>query len=321
MNSFPSMKMKKPATVAIVLAASIGAAVGLDHLIGTPTGKLDYSKKKHLEKSLQNNVENKATAKDGPSMKDERELYLGSMPKKSPMNTKDDRELWYYPSAPTPYSGKKAAKHNTGGGYYSHKVYGKGKGKGKGKGGKKTSDDCHKSPTIVYNPFNDHWEEICDDDDCEMIVTEEHFAFDVASATAGDGSLGTLYVWESQFIQDSEGNSSEDTMIQGTCIRTAAAGNSTVTDSVLGSSAQCSFTVVAEGVDQVTFGGVISSLQAFSMHGQPMAITGGSGHYAGIIGDATIHAVGMGGDPLDDATRYEILLTVGLIVCPAQYFG
>ena len=299
------------------LIASFASAAAIDKIIGEPTGKLNYQKKKHLERALQKEMDKKGTNQKSPS-KDQRQLYFGSS-QKTEGTDKNDRELWYYPSAPTPYSGKKAAKHNTGGGYYSHKVYGKGK--GKGKGGKKTSDDCHKSPTIVYNPFNDHWEEICDDDDCEMIVTEEHFAFDVASATAGDGSLGTLYVWESQFIQDSEGNSSEDTMIQGTCIRTAAAGNSTVTDSVLGSSAQCSFTVVAEGVDQVTFGGVISSLQAFSMHGQPMAITGGSGHYAGIIGDATIHAVGMGGDPLDDATRYEILLTVGLIVCPAQYFG
>mmetsp|Transcript_17264 Transcript_17264/g.40678 ORF Transcript_17264/g.40678 Transcript_17264/m.40678 type:complete len:305 (-) Transcript_17264:92-1006(-) len=293
------------------LLASLASVDAQHRLIGNPTGMLHPGKQRKIEQAL--NFQRGGLPKGAASSKNEKSA---SSPKEKGQSKEGGRDLqqWNY-HAPTPpmYWPYKPYEPDAYGGYKTGKKYWM-----MGKGGKKTStpdydpDDCRYSHTIVKNPFNDVDELYCDDDDCEMFVSAEHIRLQEFTTVmiAGGGnstqSLGTTYIWGTQFPEDSEGNPDTSATIQGSCLRTGVDA---------ASAGQCSYTIITD-VGQITMSGSIMT------NGGNLAITGGSGEFAGVIGDAQFSVVAIGdGDPFDDAAYYDIELTLGLIVCPAQYLG
>jgi len=314
-------------TILCIFAASLASANAIERrLVGKPTGMLSPRKKRQLEQTLNYQMEEKVFGKGATKNNEERDLgWYQNM-----MGGNMSPVYHGYGGYPAYMKSKKDSKSKKGnyGSYSGYGVIAKGKGNGKGMwtgmGGKKSSgtgtaiasDDCRYSKTIVKNPFNDVDEIYCDDDDCEMFITAEHFRFQEFNTNITNSgntqNPGTLYVWEPQLIEDSDGNvdTSTMTLIQGQCVRTAGV------NSTYGAAGQCTFTILDSSGDQLGFSGVLTSI------GGTLPVTGGSGTFAGIIGDAHFTVVSIGDqDPFDDAVFYEVELTLGLIVCPAQYLG
>lgn len=200
--------------------------------------------------------------------------------------------------------------------------------KGK-KGGKKGGasgvgpDDCHTANWIVKNPFNDLTYYYCDDDDCEMFITEEKFRMssadyyipsdftlkNVTNSTivfSPSLTVGSTAIWSNQAITDSRGNTL-DARLYGSCEKLSPSAGAW----------QCTFTLIDGDKNQLTVVGVLPPA------GGRLVITGGSGAFAGMIGDAVMIPTLLvsstsGGDAVLDLLFIDVTLTIGYIVCPAQ---
>ncbi|KAL7562028.1 hypothetical protein ACA910_011073 [Epithemia clementina (nom. ined.)] len=280
-----------------ILLASLVSVQAIDRIIGKPTGNLDPRKKRQLESVLKqkNRVPTnvRKEAKDSPRDLQYQYKYY------------DD---YYYESEDYEYgSGIGGYGSGSGNGYakkyddYVKKYddyypkYGK-KGGKSGKGGKKKA--TAKVPII-------------NDNACELFVTEEHFRIppynvSISPPDANTSDVGATYIWTNQYLEDDGSRQNLDATVTGVCTRTQGYGSE--------ASGQCTFTVVdASGnYDQLQFSGVLFGV------GGTLLVTGGSGQFVGLIGDATISIYPVG-DPFDDAAFYDVHLVIGLIVCPPQY--
>ena len=163
---------------------------------------------------------------------------------------------------------------------------------------------------LDYLTFHDDTlftDDLFDDDDCEFFVSHEEYkysSFDFAIPIDGlTSNPGTRYIWSDQNILMLDGSIIKDTIITGTCTRTGHGAGT------------CNMVIKDDTGEQLTFSGRLDS----SLSGGKFAITGGTGSLTGIVGEMHVKAYTEGaGDVFDDATHYEVAVTLGIIVSPSQ---
>lgn len=224
----------------------------------------------------------------------------------------------------------KKSKKGQGKGNGGKKGYGKGKGNGggkksygKGKGGKKGGK---KGVIADHNwPFDDNWwhDDLFDDgfsDGCKMFLFAEEFIISEPDDVVGDASgVGSTYIFSPESIFDANGDPIEETIVTGTCTRTAEDGGQctfTFVDETDG------FTITATGIvasDSDSSSSSSDSNDITSSGGGKLAITGGTGSLTGIVGSMNLTPIFA-----DDATTNDIFLDIngfsvqanfGIIAC------
>lgn len=201
--------------------------------------------------------------------------------------------------------------------YYSPKSR-KGKKGGKGKGSYSAGKDfwtSAKDNAFLDDAFfDDHFFE---DDDCELVTFNETFAMggptlflapDTTPTNAGDPTLpGTVFIFERVNILELDGVTPiNGTVVSGTCTRTTVG-----TDG----GGVCHLVFVDEDGFSINVNGDLQSPL-----GGPLAITGGTGGMVGVVGEVDLFPIfetdTQFGDIFLDPIRFEVLLDLGLIVCP-----
>lgn len=162
---------------------------------------------------------------------------------------------------------------------------------------------------FVFQEDDYLWQPYFEDDDCEIFIAAEAFSFGSASGVIGDGSIGTQYVWEPQNMQDRDTSDLIDAFFSGYC---------TVTSTTPTAGYFCHFVIVNNVGDQMTMAGALLTPDDSLLPLGTLAITGGTGGMAGVIGDMTIFANPIGTDALAIASQFDVDVLLGIIVCPSQ---
>lgn len=152
---------------------------------------------------------------------------------------------------------------------------------------------------------------LLDDEDCELFVAAEAFSFggytaNVTVTPDGTGGPGTQYIWQPDYMQDRHTTDLIDATFSGYCIMTS------FTD------AFCNFVIVNNVGDQITLGGTLTTPTSNQEPAGTLAITGGTGAMAGVIGEAEVYANPIGLNVFELANRFDVDVILGVIVCKPQ---
>ena len=142
-------------------------------------------------------------------------------------------------------------------------------------------------------------------------VAAEAFAFggytaNVTVTPDGTGGPGTQYIWQPDYMQDRYTTDLIDATFSGYCVMTS------MTD------AFCNFVIVNNVKDQITLAGTLTTPTASTESAGTLAITGGTGAMAGVIGEAEVYANPIGRNVFELATRFDVDVILGVIVCKPQ---
>jgi hypothetical protein len=153
---------------------------------------------------------------------------------------------------------------------------------------------------IVFGP-------LLEDGDCEQFVAAEAFAFGPPTANVTvDGVIGTTYIWSPDYMMDRHSDDLIDAFFSGTCTMTST------------TTAYCNFVIVNNMGDQITIAGSLGSPASSLDTAGVLALTGGTGAMAGIIGEAEIFTNPIGDNIFEVATQFDLDITLGVIVCRPQ---
>lgn len=162
---------------------------------------------------------------------------------------------------------------------------------------------------MVFQDDTVFTDDILEDEDCELFVAAEAFSFgkyDVNVTVTGSDGTGDEYIWNPDYMQDRSSSDLIDAKLSGYCIMTSALD------------AFCNFVIVNNVGDQITMAGTLTTPSSALESGGTLALTGGTGAMAGVIGEATFFANPIGKNFLDIATRFDVDVTLGIIVCRPQ---
>lgn len=325
----------------VCLAVSTASAT-FDGFFGRPSGKVvDQEKKQELEaKLLRSHALGPRGLDSVASHHEENEQT----------NEQDNRALWYdeyyeddddyyemmeemygddymyddhylYKKHPKKYSkhhkkgkmgkkGKKAMKWGgkMGKGKKSHKWGGMWKKNMKWGNKKKPMMDDH-ILDMVFQDDKVFTDDILEDEDCELFVALEEFAFgawDTHIVSSDPDFPGDEYIWEPKYMQDRSSTDLIDAKFSGYCKMTSNID------------AYCQFVIVNNVDDQITLAGTLTTPTDALQSGGTLALTGGTGAMAGVIGEATVFANPIGVHFLEIASRFDVDVTLGIIVCRPQ---
>ena len=154
---------------------------------------------------------------------------------------------------------------------------------------------------------------LLDDEDCELFVAAEAFHFGGYTATVPvyiDGSeevqAGTQYMWQPDYMGDRYTDDLIDAQFSGYCVLTSL------------EAAYCNFVIVNNVGDQITLAGTLTTPLSSTASAGTLAITGGTGAMAGVIGEADVYANPIGRNVFELATRFDVDVILGVIVCKPQ---
>ena len=162
---------------------------------------------------------------------------------------------------------------------------------------------------MVFQDDKVFTDDILEDEDCELFVAAEAFSFGgyTANVTIDGGSgVGTQYIWEPAYMQDRYTTDLIDAIFSGYCL---------LTSSVDG---YCHFVIVNNVGDQITMAGTLTTPTSSTAPAGTIAITGGTGAMAGVIGEAEVFANPIGSNVFELATRFDVDVVLGVIVCKPQ---
>ena len=97
-----------------------------------------------------------------------------------------------------------------------------------------------------------------------------------------------------------------DAIFSGYCIMTSTVD------------AYCHFVIVNNVGDQITMAGTLTTPTTSTQAAGVIAITGGTGAMAGVIGEAEIYANPIGSNVFQLASRFDVDVVLGVIVCRPQ---
>lgn len=162
---------------------------------------------------------------------------------------------------------------------------------------------------MVFQDDEVFTDDILEDEDCELFVAAEAFSFGgyTANVTIDGGSgVGTQYIWEPAYMQDRYTTDLIDAIFSGYCILTSTVDG------------YCNFVIVNNVGDQITMSGTLSTPTSSTAAAGTIAITGGTGAMAGVIGEAEVFANPIGSNVFELATRFDVDVVLGVIVCKPQ---
>lgn len=162
---------------------------------------------------------------------------------------------------------------------------------------------------MVFQDDTVFTDDILEDEDCELFVAAEAFSFgswDTNVVTPQEDFTGDEYIWNPNFMQDRSSDDLIDAQFSGYCKMTSNIDT------------YCHFVIVNNVGDQITMAGTLTTPTSALESGGVLAITGGTGAMAGVIGEATVFANPIGAHFIEVATRFDVDVTLGIIVCKPQ---
>lgn len=162
---------------------------------------------------------------------------------------------------------------------------------------------------MVFQDDKVFTDDILEDADCELFVAAEAFSFGSYTANvtiAGAGGVGDQYIWEPEYMQDRHSSDLIDAFFSGYCIMTSM------------SAGYCNFVIVNNMGEQITMAGTLGTPTSSLQPAGTLAITGGTGSMAGVIGEAEVYGSPIGSNIFQLATRFDVDVTLGVIVCKPQ---
>mmetsp|Transcript_2063 Transcript_2063/g.4491 ORF Transcript_2063/g.4491 Transcript_2063/m.4491 type:complete len:343 (-) Transcript_2063:115-1143(-) len=162
---------------------------------------------------------------------------------------------------------------------------------------------------MVFQDDTVFTDDVLEDEDCELFVAAEAFSFGGYTANVtveGATGIGTQYIWEPAYMQDRYSEDLIDAVFSGYCILTSSL------------SGYCHFVIVNNSGDQITMSGTLTTPTSSTSPAGTIAITGGTGSMAGVIGEAEVFANPIGTNVFELATRFDVDVVLGVIVCKPQ---